>query len=1298
MTIFVLLLVANFVLLDTIDGSCLGDVKGSYGDLRETGTEEFAYVVAEAGTANSLRWSKMASLHAAERMSDPGLGVASADICRGLCNRTNGCEVWTWDTSGSCRAMATVKTSPSIVYESTNATTGGRYCNSNFLPFPDTLSKWDVLDSTDLCYKSGYLYGDCIEESGNKMLAPLLAVHAPQFILDKGVQHRWWDSNVVMVDTGSDPYATARKCSKKCTELTTPTACSGFTMTHGICLLRGSIDIGGDNKLTGINSTAYCRASSASVRQNSLSGPPYHVAQTMECAPEARFLPPWFEQCDLPRCTDADVEGGSWYSGSSAGWWTLGGSFPADTRDYVYQPKDGKCFFPVYNRTELRDGMLSPAGAWVLIGGGSNSFGMGATVMKAIHNDDGGSPSPNNGNRGITEAQSDQFNKWRINAIVDTIRHADGTSTIRRLTRSQALSILGGYLGNNARGEVWSATVITKLTQWMEQTEALHTPGSIRVTHVCVFFFNHFQQLLNIASRATVPWPRLLAYSHSIQRYANANDIFTDLTALVTEEVCARNGNLCFIGSRLPYNTAMRAKQLQALTGSPVHFLDFAQLGLNNFEIEGSHGLQSLHMYVFQIMLNMFDLDSALTPTQRAQAIKMKGCPEALRLDKQCTSAASDIRWNEQNAHLCEYKRDDITPMFGLSAFQRIRALTDSNRGGSGGNGSGSIVINNTNGTYINGSDFHNSTGNNKKDNDNAENCILNIDMFGSILAYEEKEIQKASETNPSTGKPFSPEGAGTFFNTTTRETDNGKDKIEKQDIKKIIKIKSLCGNRIFCGYETDAWVLGMGVAIGVGLWYALKKCFNVAFPPPPKKRGGRKPGGGVKKSRRMSLDPGNGGRRPKAATKYVDEDIVYAHFEHKFEGRKRRTSTFSRQSTVHVVESVVSTVANMISNPLHIAATEAPRGRRQSVNFLSHSMNSVSTKQLSTKRVTKRLLSTAVGERLTSLGPARFMASMHIVAGHLYQKNALGPMYFLSWGFTWVPWFFMLSGYVLMHARLNSRTPNRIDTPTTALWKRTSSIFPMYAIGVILDMVVFLARGSTLPDYHILIGQSFLVQSWVSYLTENALQSHCWFLSAMVIYWLCFGPAYRCIRSISLRGTVFFMFVLALIPWFSVWIPMSMDNLTFYKSHQHGKITDIVDHLVITLKFNPICYAHVFLFGMCLSRFRNHVTRREDSYETSEKKRPCCQNVLMVPFRSGACLGYLGLFVSFIILKEAGAAKAKISARLGILMPLQGFILLGLSPLRGRQIAGRKWQWGADPLANIFQRAPGWIGDVSYR
>ena len=102
-----------------------------------------------------------------------------------------------------------------------------------------------------------------------------------------------------------------------------------------------------------------------------------------------------------------------------------------------------------------------------------------------------------------------------------------------------------------------------------------------------------------------------------------------------------------------------------------------------------------------------------------------------------------------------------------------------------------------------------------------------------------------------------------------------------------------------------------------------------------------------------------------------------------------------------------------------------------------------------------------------------------------------------------------------------------------------------------------------------------------------------------MVVYWLCFGPTYRAIRRLSLKKTSAVMLGLAMLPWLAVVGPAAAGDLAFYKDHRTGALETDMDHLVITLKFNPLCYAHVFLFGMCLARFRRHVTRREDSYET---------------------------------------------------------------------------------------------------
>ena len=72
-------------------------------------------------------------------------------------------------------------------------------------------------------------------------------------------------------------------------------------------------------------------------------------------------------------------------------------------------------------------------------------------------------------------------------------------------------------------------------------------------------------------------------------------------------------------------------------------------------------------------------------------------------------------------------------------------------------------------------------------------------------------------------------------------------------------------------------------------------------------------------------------------------------------------------------------------------------------------------------------------GQRFLGLNGARLLASMHIVAGHLHQMNALpgGAMLF-AWGFTWVPWFFMLCA-----RRLHLAAFVRVPQPRTALASR---------------------------------------------------------------------------------------------------------------------------------------------------------------------------------------------------------------------------------------------------------------------
>ena len=304
------------------------------------------------------------------------------------------------------------------------------------------------------------------------------------------------------------------------------------------------------------------------------------------------------------------------------------------------------------------------------------------------------------------------------------------------------------------------------------------------------------------------------------------------------------------------------------------------------------------------------------------------------------------------------------------------------------------------------------------------------------------------------------------------------------------------------------------------------------------------------------------------------------------------------------------------------------------------------------------------------ALNGIRIIASFHVALGHLYQAPMLGDVYFASWGFTWVPWFMTLSGYVLTHAELNAyhkkkRTDGKTrHGPLAYLHRRAGSIYPMYVVGLVLSLLTFFIDGRTsrLPEWYELGAQGLLLQSWLPWLTEQTIQTHCWFLSTLVPYWLGFGPLFKYIVIKGMNtaaGALTWLFVLALLPWAYFLVVAASPSIEGeWYQRLTGSVSAPNDLPVIFLKFHPLCYLHVFLFGMALARLRDLSVRppKKDAAPISEAfGRFCC--------RTGATLGLVILvLMMFKILPRPNSFK--LSARLSILLIPQGLILLGLSPI----------------------------------
>ncbi|CAK9054524.1 Protein FAM3B [Durusdinium trenchii] len=287
-------------------------------------------------------------------------------------------------------------------------------------------------------------------------------------------------------------------------------------------------------------------------------------------------------------------------------------------------------------------------------------------------------------------------------------------------------------------------------------------------------------------------------------------------------------------------------------------------------------------------------------------------------------------------------------------------------------------------------------------------------------------------------------------------------------------------------------------------------------------------------------------------------------------------------------------------------------------------------------------------------------MGSTHVVVGHLFAKGVTSPTYFFGWGFTWVPWFFMLSGFVLFSAYL--KNPKE-ETMIQYVLRRSTTIYPLYAFSLIPAFILGKAYGTMAAEWPTLLAQSFLLQAWVPHFTENALQMHCWFLSCMVVYWFFFKPLSHLLKNITLLKTCLLMGFFFCLPWLLILIPLiAGEDVDWYKNHQFYQTDDFLDIGVIVLKYHPICYFHVFILGMLLAKLRQLLDKK-----ATASPHGCFswRNPYVVALQFVAPLGYLALLLVFSVQEfQAKAWGYKLSARVSVLLPFQAMILFGLAGL----------------------------------
>lgn len=215
-------------------------------------------------------------------------------------------------------------------------------------------------------------------------------------------------------------------------------------------------------------------------------------------------------------------------------------------------------------------------------------------------------------------------------------------------------------------------------------------------------------------------------------------------------------------------------------------------------------------------------------------------------------------------------------------------------------------------------------------------------------------------------------------------------------------------------------------------------------------------------------------------------------------------------------------------------------------------------------------------GNHAPALGFARFLASVHIVAGHL---TAGSKGYTMQWntnnfGFTWVPWFMMLSGYVLSIARLQSSDPDKLDTWNLFTAKRVKSIYPLYLTG----LLTWAAMEAWIENKPFTLGTPletfaslFLLQAWLPNVTEFVMQPHCWFLSCIIPFWMLHNETYRFSKKWSTKSLWIVLCILSAAPW--LFFLIAIPNNEWYQQHSWQGTGTVIDTFVVMLKFHPIFY-----------------------------------------------------------------------------------------------------------------------------
>lgn len=312
-----------------------------------------------------------------------------------------------------------------------------------------------------------------------------------------------------------------------------------------------------------------------------------------------------------------------------------------------------------------------------------------------------------------------------------------------------------------------------------------------------------------------------------------------------------------------------------------------------------------------------------------------------------------------------------------------------------------------------------------------------------------------------------------------------------------------------------------------------------------------------------------------------------------------------------------------------------------------------------------------------------RLLGAIHIIGFHFFYRVA-----FNAWGFSWVSWFFMVSGFVLAQGRESACSWQDCERVGRFMLSRLVSVWPLHLVTILVSEwlngygkrvwhveaphVCKVAFGLPSTIFGQLLANIFLVQSWGTACSDRGPWNHVnWFVATLCAYWLLFEPFMWVVSRYHTRTHMYSILGLC---WLWSWFGFLIQRWNHWNPFNHLDYAALV--FCQTRYTHPISHFQTFFAGMVLAKFHTALPAPHCASPT------LLTQILHMASRFQATLS-AGLLL--LIFFRQTPWRFYLFWWNGGLLPLHALFILGLAS-------------GEDPLAKLWsQKSFVFISNFSY-